>query len=92
MSDSNGPYWYSSKTIAEIVDEYGRVRGDLTEQYARDQLTRIIEGRIAQAKADALREAADDMEQFEPFPGEEPDWLRERADQLGLAPATQPTP
>lgn len=37
------------KSIAEIVHDYAVVRGDLSEQYARDQLVRIIEGRIRAA-------------------------------------------
>ena len=36
----------------------------------------------------ALRAAADDMEQHEPFPGEEPDWLREWARALSVPPVT----
>jgi len=46
------PMWHDRRTIAEIIHEYGYVRGDLTEQYARDQLTAIIESRVAAARAD----------------------------------------
>lgn len=40
---------YDDKTIAEIVHDYAVIRGDLSEQYARDQLVTIIERRIAAA-------------------------------------------
>lgn len=56
--------WWSDKTIAEIIHEYGKVRGDLCEQYARDQLTAIIEQRIANPTtlADQWDQRADRME------------------------------
>lgn len=38
---------YDDMSIAEIVHDYVVVRGDLSEQYARDQLVSIIEKRIA---------------------------------------------
>lgn len=43
-----GPY--DDKTIAEIVHDYAVIRGDLSEQYARDQLVHLIEQRIDQAR------------------------------------------
>lgn len=43
----------------------------------------IVAEREAQARAEGAREAllaaAEDIVQFEPFPGEEADWLRDRA-------------
>lgn len=50
MSDKTEWPWspYDDMTIAEIVDDV-LVRGDLSEKYARDQLVRIIERRIARA-------------------------------------------
>lgn len=52
MSDL-GPEWgdlpYDRLTISQIVHDYVVTRGDLSEQYARDQLTRVIERHIAHA-------------------------------------------
>lgn len=41
---------YDSKTFAEILDDYVLVRGDLSAEYAREQLVRIVEQRIADAE------------------------------------------
>lgn len=49
--------WHDGKSIAEIIYEYGAVRGDLSEQYARDQLVSIIEGRIAELFAPLIEQA-----------------------------------
>lgn len=38
---------YQGKTMAEVIHDYAVIRGDLSEQYARDQLVRIIEEREA---------------------------------------------
>lgn len=48
--DAGAPEPYAGKSVAEIVHDYAVIRGDLTEQYARDQLVRIIEGRIGVAE------------------------------------------
>lgn len=50
---------YDGKTVAEIVHDFAVVRGDLGEQYARDQLVRIIEWRIAQARSDQHEQTID---------------------------------
>lgn len=50
---------YDRMTIAEIVHDYAVVRGDLSEQYARDQLVSIIEARIRAAEDDAAQLRAD---------------------------------
>lgn len=57
MSELRSPY--DSLTIAEIIHDYAVVRGDLTEQYARDQLAQIIERRLAEkdAEIERLRES-----------------------------------
>lgn len=57
------------KTIAEWHEE-------------RCGLSEAIRQAARRGAVNALRTAADDMEQFEPFSGEEPDWLRERADRI----------
>lgn len=49
-----------------------------TEGYARAVLP-VVAALTAKARAEAWWEAADAIEQFEPFPGEEADWLRARA-------------
>jgi hypothetical protein len=41
---------YDSKTIAQVIYDFAVIRGDLSERYARDQLVRIIEDRIAAAR------------------------------------------
>lgn len=48
---------YAGKSIAEIVHDYAVVRGDLVEQYARDQLIGILEDRQGRA-VEAFRAAA----------------------------------
>lgn len=52
-------YPYDDKSVAEIVHEFAVVRGDLSEQYARDQLTAVIERRIERL-TDMLRLERDD--------------------------------
>lgn len=37
---------YTDKTMADIIFDFAVVRGDLGEEYARDQLIEIIEDRI----------------------------------------------
>jgi hypothetical protein len=51
--------WWSDKSIAEIIHEYAVVRGDLVEQYARDQLEAIIVQRIARAATGGIMLGAD---------------------------------
>lgn len=50
---------YARKTFAEVVDDYVLVRGDLTEQYAREQLVREHDARV-QAARDEERARADE--------------------------------
>lgn len=49
---------YAGKSWAEIIHDYAVIRGDLSEQYARDQLVNLIWLREKQARADAVREAS----------------------------------
>lgn len=50
-----GPY--DDMTIAEIIHDYAVIRGDLTEQYARDQLVKIINERIEAARVTGVHES-----------------------------------
>ena len=60
MSDWDELPWgdspYDSKTPAEVIHDYVMVRGDLSEQYARDQLAGWIE-RYAKRPSDRVRPA-----------------------------------
>lgn len=53
MSISEALAWgdapYDHKTPAEVVHDFAVVRGDLSEQYARDQLAEWIERHAAAA-------------------------------------------
>lgn len=51
-------------------------------QIARVVLDAVAPAIINRSKVEALREMADDLEQFEAFPGEEPQRLRDRADEI----------
>jgi hypothetical protein len=51
---------YDRKTVAEVVHDYAVVRGDPSEQYARDQLVLWIERYAQEMQAQALEEAADE--------------------------------
>lgn len=62
MSTSTWGEWpYDSKAPAEVVHDYAVIRGDLSEQYARDQLAEWIERYAAHSAAAALTEAADEV-------------------------------
>lgn len=79
---------WSGRPVSEAIYEYACVRGDLTEQYARDQLAaifeRILADRLRKARAEALREAADQLSHIHQAdsPGATSciRWLRDRAD------------
>jgi hypothetical protein len=47
---------YDSKTPAEVVHDFAVIRGDLSEQYARDQLANWIERYAAQVGRESLDE------------------------------------
>lgn len=49
---------------------------------AKELLDRIAPAIAARAAAEALRDMAFDLEQFETSPGEEPHRLRDRADEI----------
>lgn len=50
---------YDSKTPAEVVHDYAVVRGDLCDQYARDQLADWIKRYGREKAREALEAAAD---------------------------------
>lgn len=47
---SNEPKAYVGRPIEEVIYDYAVTRGDLTEQYARDQLARVFHTREAAAE------------------------------------------
>lgn len=51
---------YDGRPVAEVIHEYVVVRGDLCEQYARDQLTNWIERYVAEL----VRSAETDRDRF----------------------------
>ena len=55
---------------------------DYDKHIASIVLDSIAPAIINRSKVEALREMADDLEQFEAFPGEEPQRLRARADEI----------
>jgi hypothetical protein len=57
---------YARKTFADVADDYVLVRGDLTEQYAREQLVREHEARVQAARDE---ERARIVEEWRSKPG-----------------------
>lgn len=57
LSESDGCicFGYAHMSAAEIVHDYAITRGDLSEQYARDQLARIIECRARHLLVEAAQ-------------------------------------
>ena len=50
---------YDRRSVGEMVHDFAVVRGDLSEQYARDQLVKAIERKLARAWDDGWNASAD---------------------------------
>lgn len=77
-----------AQQLAAIVHEFGYERGDLVEQYARDQMVRKLSAVVAAAEQAAARKALEDAARDYPWrdaggitdaPGGARHWLKERA-------------